>query len=243
MEGESQETSANLVQREDGEMEEGEEESNEVKQSSNAENSEDEGEDLMSGSRKQGRIVKSPLIDRTFLIPMKKTRYASRSRQDEEMTEADRKFIADEDEDEPQLTNDQRREKRKERKRKRKEAADDDLSEDELDLINENTGRETKKRLRKKADGERDEVAALFDEDEDDLGETTRDDRGIRESGAADEQYDSDDLDDFIIRDDSDGEEVDEEIRREKMMRKKERQEFAKNLGANHGISDRFGEG
>lgn len=115
------------------------------------------------------------------------------------------------------------------------EKEQEQLSDDELDLINENIGRDTKKRLRKKADEDRDEVAQLFDEDEDQEDREAAPVSSFREA----ELYE-DDLDDFIIRDDSDEAELDdEELRRERLQRKKERQEFAKNLGADHGISDR----
>ena len=119
----------------------------------------------------------------------------------------------------------------------------DQLSEDELDLINENIGRD-KKRLRKKADEDRDAVAQLFDDDDDEQekdevveGSATAAVAPFREA----ELYeDSDDLDDFIIHDGSDAE-MDEDERREQILRRKrERQEFAKNLGQDHGISDRY---
>jgi transcription elongation factor SPT6 len=113
------------------------------------------------------------------------------------------------------------------------------LSEDELDLINENVGRDSKKRLRKKADDDRDAVAKLFDDDE------QEDASGAAVAAApapfreAELYEDSDDLDDFIIHDGSDAE-MDEDERREQILRRKrERQEFAKNLGQDHGISDR----
>jgi transcription elongation factor SPT6 len=102
-----------------------------------------------------------------------------------------------------------------------------------MDLINENIGRDNRKRLRKKADEDRDEVAQLFDDD--DL-EAEAAPQVYREK----EAYD-DDLDDFIIRDDSDEGELDDdddERRQERIQRRKERHEFAKNLGADHGISD-----
>jgi hypothetical protein len=59
-------------------------------------------------------------------------------------------------------------------------------------LINENIGRDNKKRLRKKADENVDDVAALFDDDE------VQEPSAFREE----ELYESDDLEDFIIRDD-----------------------------------------
>ena len=112
------------------------------------------------------------------------------------------------------------------------------LSEDELDLINENIGRDSKKRLRKKADDDRDAVAKLFDDDEQE--ETSAAAVAASVPFREAELYeDSDDLDDFIIHDGSDAE-MDEDERREQILRrKKERQEFAKNLGQDHGISDR----
>ena len=116
------------------------------------------------------------------------------------------------------------------------------LSDDELDLINENIGREKKKKLRKKADGDRDEIAQLFEEDDEDetqegKSSTAAPAPAFREA----ELYESDDLDDFIIHDGSDEDDLDDEERRnERLQRKKERQEFAKNLGADLGISDRF---
>ena len=178
------------------------------------------------------------------------------------MTEADRKFIADDDdEEEDEASGDRskkssREEKRKRRKeRKRLRGFDalldsiltflflalemEQLSEDELDLINENIGRDSKKRLRRKADEDLDAVAKLFDDEDQDNNDVS--------SAAAPAPFreaelyeDSDDLDDFIIRDGSDAE-MDEDERREQILRRKrERQEFAKNLGQDHGISDRF---
>jgi transcription elongation factor SPT6 len=120
----------------------------------------------------------------------------------------------------------------------------DQLSEDELDLINENIGRD-KKRLRKKADEDRDAVAQLFDDDDDDDQNVAATAEGSATAAVAPfreaELYeDSDDLDDFIIQDGSEAE-MDEDERREQILRRKrERQEFAKNLGQDHGISDRY---
>lgn len=179
------------------------------------------------------------------------------------MTEADRKFIADddeEDEEEQSRGSGSKKLSKKEKKRRRKELKHqrgfhlvltpvltfdflalemEQLSEDELDLINENIGRDSKKRLRKKADEDRDAVAQLFDEDDDqdNIATPAVAPPTFREA----ELYeDSDDLDDFIIRDGSDAE-MDEDERREQILkRKRERQEFAKNLGQDHGISDRF---
>ncbi|KAJ3274382.1 Transcription elongation factor spt6 [Terramyces sp. JEL0728] len=157
--------------------------------------------------------------------------------EDEEMNEEDLKFIADDDEEDSQDEDAFERRKRKrrekkERKRKRiEEEGDEQLSEDELELINENiSGKSGRQKLRKKAE-DRDDVAKLFDEDEEQPKQ---------------QEYDSDGLDDFIEDEGSD-EEYD---KREKVRERKiHKQLFT--LGQEAGISnsaleeieDLFGDG
>ncbi|KAL5034776.1 Transcription elongation factor spt6 [Batrachochytrium dendrobatidis] len=170
-----------------------------------------------------------------------------------EMTEADKKFIASDDEDadaeEGSDSDRAKRRRRHRRKRARKERqavearvveGDEALSDDELDLIKENMGDTSFnfKRLRKKADEFKNNVDYIFDDDEDiatSMGTETVSTRKRGDDGFRDE----DDLADFIIEDDDlDGPEEPDEVRQEKIRRRRERQEFAKNIGTGYGISD-----
>ena len=114
------------------------------------------------------------------------------------------------------------------------------MSDDELDLIKENMGDTSFnfKRLRKKADEFKNNVDYIFDDDEDiatSMGTETVSTRKRGDDGFRDE----DDLADFIIEDDDlDGPEEPDEVRQEKIRRRRERQEFAKNIGTGYGISD-----
>ncbi|KAJ2991544.1 Transcription elongation factor spt6 [Globomyces sp. JEL0801] len=160
--------------------------------------------------------------------------------EDEEINEEDLKFIADDDEEESDIeTAEKRKKRKKEKKEKRKRSEEiEQLSDDDLDLINENIGRRSKKKLRKKGDEDRDDLADMFNDEElDDIEPSKRpkDRKDIYDD-------DLDDLDDFIIRDDSDGDEDDEDRRKERRQIKQKRQEFAKNLGSEHGISDKPGQ-
>eukprot|EP00842_Homolaphlyctis_polyrhiza_P004038 jgi/Hompol1/4635/HPOL_003774-RA len=186
----------------------------------------------------------------------------------DQMTDADRGFIVDDDEedagedenagsggDDEGKSRKRRKKKRKREKEREPDQQDElvsNLSEDDLDLINENIGGGSSsksgfRRIRKKGEKKQDEVARLFDEDEeqdDDLrGED--DEPGSQKQKRAEKAFDKrelyddeDDIEDFIVNDDEEGREDSEEVRREKQRRRRERLEFAKNLGAGLGISD-----
>ena len=127
-------------------------------------------------------------------------------------TEADLKFIA---EDVEESENEQHKMVSRKRKKSKVEDIPEDLSDDELDLIQENIG--NRKKLRNKVNA----VAQMFEDDSEE-----------------DVDMPFDDLDEFVVRDDMDGEADDDEMRAEKLKRRKERMEFAKNLGNEFGISD-----
>ena len=185
-----------------------------------------EGEDLQVSGSKPTRLVISDTEEEDS---------------DEEMDEHDKQFIVD-DLNPDGLVEDaeSREERRMLKKRRRKEKQEgaggdingedenaDEFSDDEMQLINENYSKANRKRLRNKADVERDTLEHIFDND------SEQDDNiqnNLRPSNQK-ELYE-DDLDDFIIRDDSDSAAgSDDGMREEKnRIRKKERINFQKNL-------------
>ncbi|KAJ3014283.1 Transcription elongation factor spt6 [Thoreauomyces humboldtii] len=148
---------------------------------------------------------------------------------DEEMTEADKRFIVDdegeEDEEDVPTSQTPSRDRRRKRKRRKREISESesDLDAEDLELVHENSGGTKKfKRLRRKADD--DDVAKIFSDDDEAPGRETHQ-RDL---------YDEDNMEDFIIDDDEgEGAEVDRIPNPRKV-----KQSMGANLGRSMGISD-----
>ncbi|KAI8609210.1 SH2 domain-containing protein [Chytriomyces sp. MP71] len=163
---------------------------------------------------------------------------------DDEMTEADQKFIVDdddvseggEDNEEDLDARERARQHRREKKRKQREE-EEDLDEDDMDLINENYGRATtttKKKLSKLrrvgaeedtgARGVADGLADIFNEDQEAVAAQPKSRPSARE-------YESDeDSDDFVVNDMDDEVQEDEteEDRRKRLQQKRKERKLQK---------------
>jgi transcription elongation factor SPT6 len=179
---------------------------------------------------------------------------------DEEMTEADKQFIVDDEEEVEDGADDDEEaeaeaERKRKKRRKREREKEEDLDEDDLDLIDENLGRAPRKdkfkRLRKKGEERSEDYESSKRRSNKDLSGIFEDDGGS--DGAIDEDMggrrnradnfderelmsSEDELDGFIEHDDEEGlnEEQSAEIRAQiRQMRKS-------NLAQNYGVSDEY---
>ncbi|KAJ3413177.1 Transcription elongation factor spt6 [Chytridiales sp. JEL 0842] len=185
---------------------------------------------------------------------------------DEEMTEADKQFIVDDEEvvdDDgeggPQALEAERRRKKK-RRREREE--EEDLDEDDLDLIDENLGRAPRKdrlkRLRKIADDRAEEEArkskkdlsGIFEEDDGVSEGEIEEKDSVRKRLEDDERElmsSEDELDNFIEDDEEEGLNEEESKQRRLEKRRARKANLAQNYGVSddvwHDIQDLFGDG